>query len=129
MNPTWPAVDNWLDLLGNLWIGLVVIAVAVVPSWYAARSHVRIKDAQRIIGEVRDSVINNHGDIPLRDDIDRITEAVKRVDGKVELLGESIGRLREDDADERKIRRSEIGELREDVDSRFSALNRRIDPL
>lgn len=129
MNPTWPAVDNWLDLLGNLWIGLVVIAVAVVPSWYAARSHVRIKDAQRIIGEVRDSVINNHGEIPLRDDIDRITEAVKRVDGKVELLGESIGRLREDDADERKIRRSEIGELREDVDSRFSALNRRIDPL
>ena len=129
MNPTWPAVDNWLDLLGNLWIGLVVIAVAVVPSWYSARNHVRIKDAQRIIGEVRDSVINNHGEIPLRDDIDRITEAVKRVDGKVELLGESIGRLREDDADERKIRRSEIGELREDVDSRFRALDRRIDPL
>lgn len=129
MNPTWPAVDNWLDLLGNLWIGLVVIAVAVVPSWYSARNHVRIKDTQRIIGEVRDSVINNHGEIPLRDDIDRITEAVKRVDGKVELLGESIGRLREDDADEREVRRSEISELREDVDSRFRALNRRIDPL
>lgn len=129
MNPTWPAVDNWLDLLGNLWIGLVVIAVAVIPSWYAARNHVRIKDAQRIIGEVHDSVINNHGEIPLRDDIDRITEAVKRVDGKVELLSENMGRLREDDADERKIRRSEIGELREDVDSRFRALNCRIDPL
>lgn len=102
----WLEVDSWLDLVANAWIGLVLIAVAVVPSVYGARNHKGIQ-------EVRQQVTNGHGDAPpLRADIDRLLVAVEA--------------LREATEDERRTRRDQIRELREDIDARLSALHKRL---
>lgn len=104
MNPNWPAVDNWLDLIGNVWIGLVLIAAAAVPSWFAARNH-------KSLNEVRDQVKNGHT-TPLRVDLDKALYAI-------ESLAHDVRGLRSDLASEEDRRRQQYGELRSDLDERI----------
>ncbi len=39
MNPNWPEVNDLLDLVGNVWIGLVFLGATVIPSYMSARNH------------------------------------------------------------------------------------------
>lgn len=103
MNPNWSDAQNWLDLLDHIWIGLVVIAAAAVPSVFAARNHRSISDIKR---EVKNAHSTN-----LRDDIDRAINAI-------EHLAHDVRTLRSDLMTEEDRRRQQIAELRADVDRR-----------
>lgn len=100
MTPQWLEVDNWLDLLGNAWIGLVLIAVAVVPSWLSLRNH-------RSLKEVSDSV--NNRPTALRTDVDEIRDTLA-------AIREDILSLRSDLLAERAARASQVDDLRSDFD-------------
>lgn len=69
MNGSWTDVDNLLDLLDHVWIGVVMVAVAGIPSYFAARNHKGIKD-------IKNQVQNGHTETNLRDDIDRALDAI-----------------------------------------------------
>ena len=99
----WLEVENWLDLVANAWIGVVVITVAAVPSWLAARNH-------KTLQAVKGSVINNHT-TPMREDVDRLTEAV-------DMIAKDVRGLRTDLLAEEQHRRAQISDLREDLDHR-----------
>lgn len=71
MNPNWENVEDLLDLASNLWIGLVVILAAVVPSWLAAKNHIGIK-------KVQDQVVNGHK-TPMREDLDSVRETLQNM--------------------------------------------------
>lgn len=107
----WLEVDNWLDLVGNAWIGLVLIVAAAVPSIFAHRN-------QRGINEVRDQVKNAHR-TNLRDDVDRAVYGVER-------LAVEVRSLRTELADEENRRRDHVAELREEVHRRLDELHRRM---
>ena len=96
----WLEVNDWQDLLGNAWIGLVLIAVAAVPSWLSVRNH-------RSIREVSDSV--NNRPTALRTDVDEIRETLA-------AIREDIISLRADLLSERMARASQVDDLRSDVD-------------
>lgn len=96
----WLEVDNWLDLLANAWIGIVLIAVAVVPSWLSIRNH-------RSIKEVSDSV--NNRPTALRTDVDEIRDTLQAIrDDIISLRGDLLA--------ERMARASQVDDLRNDVD-------------
>ena len=60
-------VDSWMDIIANLWIGIVVMALAVIPGYMAARKN------HRGIQEIKNQVVNGHADSPpLRTDLDRV---------------------------------------------------------
>ena len=99
----WLEVNDWLDLAANAWIGIVLIAVAAVPSWLAARNHKTIRD-------IKDQVVNGHaGAPPLRADLDKAIAAI-------EALARDISGLRSELVLEETRRRAQISELAEDVD-------------
>jgi len=93
--------DSWMDVVDHLWIGLVFITIAGVPSWFAARNHRSIKD-------IKAQVVNGH-EKPMREDLDRAISAI-------EALANDVGRLRHDLSSEEDRRRVQIDELRDDVD-------------
>lgn len=101
MNPNWGEVENVLDLINNVWIGVVVILAAAVPSWFAARNHKSIK-------AIRDNVQNGHT-VPMRADLDKALAAI-------EALAHDITALRGDLLTERDSRKSQVDDLRGDVD-------------
>lgn len=102
----WPAVDNLLDLVGNLWYGLVLIAVAAVPAWFAARNHKGIK-------KIQDQVINGHeGKPPMRADIDMMRDEISGI--RDELRG-GFAALRSDITEERATRRAEDAAIRDEI--------------
>lgn len=103
MNPTWPAVDNWLDLIGNVWIGMVVILAGAVPSWLAARNHRSIRD-------IKDQVVNGHApEQNLRDDLDKAISAIND-------LGHELRGLRSDLLAEGQHRRAQISDIQDELD-------------
>ena len=91
----WANPENALDLLAYAWYGLVLIAIAAVPSLMAMRNHKSIK-------EVSDSV--NRRPTALRDDLDRVITAV-------EALGHDIRGIRTDLQVEEDRRRRDVAEL------------------
>jgi hypothetical protein len=99
-----------MDLIANLWIGLVVIIVAAIPGYMAARrNHKGIK-------EIKDQVVNGHTE-PMRTDLDRVIVAI-------ENLAQDIHGLRRDLADEESRRRDHIAELRDEVNRKLGAIKR-----
>lgn len=68
MNPNWTDAQTWIDIVDHVWIGFVVVAVAAVPSWFAARNHKSIK-------KVQDQVVNGHT-TPMRADLDKLADSV-----------------------------------------------------
>ena len=101
----WLEVDNYLDLIANAWIGLVLIAVAAVPSWYARRNHNTLTD-------VKNQVVNGHTATNLRDDLDRCIQAV-------EALAHDVRSLRADLMHEEDRRRSAVEQLYDEIDHRI----------
>lgn len=101
---TWLEVNDWLDLAANAYIGLVLIAVAAVPSWLAARNHRSIRD-------IKDQVVNGHADTNLRNDIDKALQAI-------ESLAQDVRGLRRDQMAEEEHRRLQVADLRSELDHR-----------
>lgn len=92
----WANPDNWLDLVAYAWYGLVVIAIAAVPSYFAARNHQGIKD-------IKNQVQNGHTE-PLRADLDRALEAIAS-------LAHDVRGIRSDLMAEEERRRRDVAEL------------------
>lgn len=108
---TWPAVDNWLDLVGNLWIGIVLIAVAAVPAYFARRS-------QRMVAKLDRSINNGHSaDQPLRGDVDEIRSVLGHIRADLHTLKSELGDLRSELRHERRDRL--------ELDHRFESFARR----
>lgn len=101
----WFNPDGWLDLVSQMLLVLGAIAIAVVPSWFAARTHQSIKTETKVI---RDQLVNGHTTF-LRQDVDRALAAI-------EHLTHEVVSLRKDLALEQDSRRSQIDDLRGDVD-------------
>jgi hypothetical protein len=99
---TWPAdASNLLDVFDHFIVIIGAIALAAVPSIFAARNHKGIKEVQ---AQVKNAHTTN-----LRDDIDRAINAV-------EALGHDVRGIRTDLAAEEERRRRSIAELRDDVE-------------
>lgn len=96
----WYDPSDWLDLLDHAWYGIVLIAVAAVPSWLSFRTN-------RSLREVSDSV--NNRPTSVRDDLDRAIAAI-------EALAHNVQGIRQDLASEEDRRRQQINELRDDVE-------------
>lgn len=101
MNGQWTDVENLLDLLDHVWIGIVLIVTAAVPSWLAARNH-------KTLQTVKSNVVNGHT-VPMRADLDKALSAI-------EALAHDVNGLRQDVAMEEDRRRQQINELREEVE-------------
>lgn len=119
MNGPWPAIDNWLDLVGNIWIGFVLIAVASVPSFYAHRSHKSLKDIKQQTIDIKGQVVNGHTS-PMREDLDKALVAIHALGNGLrkdfESLAHDVHNLRKDLAMEEDRRRVQIQDLATDVD-------------
>jgi len=100
-----PNPNSWLDIVDHVWVGFVMLGVAAVPSFFAARNHKGIKEVQN---QVKNAHTTN-----LRDDIDRAINAV-------EALGKDVRGIRTDLAAEEDRRRQQIRELRDDVERRLN---------
>ena len=111
MNGAWPEVDTWLDFLGNLWIGVVLIAVAAVPAVFARRS-------QKMVAKLDASINNGHSaDQPLRGDVDEIRGTLTDIRGDLHALKSELGDIRSELRHERKDRL--------ELDHRFEQFTRR----
>ena len=108
MNPV--DVDSWMDLIANLWIGFVVILVAAIPGYMAARKN------HKGIKEIKEQVVNGHTE-PMRTDLDRVIVAIDN-------LAKDVTGLRRDLADEEERRRDHIAELRDEVNRKLGAIKR-----
>lgn len=100
----WLEVNDWLDLVANAYIGLVLIAVAAIPSWLAHRSH-------KTIREIKGQVVNSHPETNLRDDLDRAIGAINDV-------ADDVRGLRKDLMAEEDHRRLQINDLRDELEHR-----------
>lgn len=89
----WANPDNLLDLVAYAWYGVVIIAIAAVPSWLSMRKSIK---------EVSDSV--NNRPTALRDDLDRVVTAV-------DALVHDVRGIRSDLALEEDRRRRDVADL------------------
>ena len=100
-------VDSWLDIIANLWVGMVVLGLAVIPGYMAARKN------HKGIKEIRDQVVNGHADAPpLRTDLDRVIASL-------DALAKDVTGLRRDLDDSENRRRDQIAELRDEVNRKL----------
>lgn len=106
-------MDSWLDIVGNLWIGIVLIVVAAVPSILSARSHKGIKSIQH-------QVVNGHKD-PLRADLDKAYRAIEEVAFKLDNVSHGLNNLRDELLHEESRRRASVQELRDDFDRKMNS--------
>lgn len=101
----WFNPDGWVDLVSQILLIVGAVAVAAVPSWFAARTHRSIKSETKVI---RDQLVNGHTTF-LRQDVDRALTAIQ-------MLTQEVAALRRDLALEQDSRQSQIDDLRGDVD-------------
>jgi hypothetical protein len=100
-------VDSWLDIIANLWVGMVVLGLAIIPGTMAARKN------HKGIKEIRDQVVNGHADAPpLRTDLDRVIASL-------DALAKDVTGLRRDLDDSENRRRDQIAELRDEVNRKL----------
>lgn len=115
MNPSWPDPDSWIDIVDHFLVALFMLMIAVVPTWITVRSSRGIKD-------IKNQVVNGHTS-PLRSDLDKAIAAIELL-GKELLqfknaISEDIGHLRKQLSDEEDRRRTNVAELRDDIDRKF----------
>jgi hypothetical protein len=110
-------INSWMDVIGNFWVGLVLIAVAVIPAFISAKNHSGIK-------KIQDQVVNGHKE-PLRNDLDKVIKALSETADKVDNIALGLNGLREELFLEEGRRRSNIKELREDIDRKFGEVAQR----
>lgn len=97
----WYNPDNWLDIIDHIVLALAGIACVIIPSY--------LHSNRKTLQQVRDQVVNSHPDRNLRDDIDRCLAAI-------EALGRDINSISRELLTEREARRSQVDDLRSDVD-------------
>lgn len=102
-----------MDIISNLWIGLVLIAVAAVPSVLSAKN-------QRGIKTIQNQVVNGHKD-PLRVDLDRAIKSINELSGKLDSLSNGLSNLRDELIHEESRRRASVQELRDDFDRKLDS--------
>ena len=112
---TWVEADTWVDVISNFWIGIVLIAVAAVPTWMTLRNQRFIKENHESIKQetevIRAQLVNGHKS-PMREDLDRVINAVN------DLIHDVRG-LRKDLSAEEDRRRIQINDLRDEVSHKF----------
>lgn len=106
----WFNPDDALDLISQALLVIGGLAIAVIPSWFAAKAN---STAQKL-----DRSISNGHTGPLRADIDRVLESIDR-------LSHDVSAIRRDLADEETRRRSHVAELREELHRKVDDLHRR----
>lgn len=106
----WFNPDNWLDLASQILLILGGLAIAIVPSWFAARAH---KTSVAVLSETR----NGHS-TPMRADLDRVIDAIDR-------LSHDVTAIRRDLADEEDRRRSHVTELRDEMQRKVDDLHKK----
>lgn len=101
MNGWWQP-DSWIDVASQFLMLAGALLLAIAPSWYSTHKTLR---------KVTDQVVNGHGGSQpnLREDLDRAIAAI-------EALGQDIHALRADLHVERESRKSQVDDLRQDVD-------------
>lgn len=104
----WFNPDGWIDLLSQIFLIIGAIAVAVIPSVYAARNHKGIK-------EVVFQTKNAHG-TNLRDDLDRVLARLDELSKFINEISRGVSGLRSDLIDEEGRRRESVRELRSDAE-------------
>lgn len=120
MPTSWAEADTVLDLLNNLWIGMVAILVIAIPLVIGKRHNDRLKGIQGETRDIRDQVVNGHADAPpLRADVDRVLRGLESLTVKVDGMAQDI-------REEREERRTNIDHLRKDLDGRLQLINDRI---
>ena len=100
----WYDAQDWLDLVDHAWYGLVLIAVAGVPAWIAARNH-------KAIRQVKDQVVNGHT-TPMRADMDLMRDDITGM--RDEMRG-GFASMRDDIAEERAARRDADASIRDEI--------------
>ena len=106
----WYDAQNWLDLVDHAWYGLVLIAVAAVPAYFARKNHEAIQAVNRKADTLVGNVQNGHTE-PLRADVDRAIAGI-------EALSHDVRGLRQDMAATDDQRRQQITELRSEIEHR-----------
>lgn len=109
MNFNWTDAKDVLDIVDHALIGLVLIAVTAIPSWFSARNHKQIK-------KVQDQVVNGHT-TRMRDDLDAISSAIEEIRSGMQIVKSDVVDIREELRQERKDRIS--------LDDRFESFKRR----
>lgn len=118
MNQQWTDAENWVDLIDHIWIGVVLIVVAAVPSWMAHRNNREIKAVGKQTTEVVGQVVNGHAETNLRNDLDRVIAAVESLGETVRDMCHDVRSLRSDLMAEEDRRRIQIGDLRDELEHR-----------
>ena len=111
----WTDVDTWLDFIDHVWIGIVLIAVAAVPSVFAARNHSEIKKVSKDTQRLDKSISNGHTS-PLRADVDEIRETLDAIRSDLRDVKSDVTDIRSELREERKDRL--------DLDNRFERYRR-----
>lgn len=99
----WFNPDNWLDLVSQILLVVGGLAIAIVPSWFAAITHQSLKTETKVI---RDQLVNGHTTF-LRNDVDKALAAI-------ENLAREIANLRSELFIETDSRRRQIDDLHHD---------------
>jgi len=107
--------DSWMDVLDHIWIGLVLISIAAVPSWFAYRNHGKIQKVSDQVTGVAAQVVNGHS-TPMRADVDDIRTVVDEIRVDIHLIKSDVSDIRSDLRQEHKDRI--------DLDDRFEAFKR-----
>jgi hypothetical protein len=128
MNVNWTDAANLLDILDHIWIGLVLIAVAAVPSWFAFRNHQSIQDNSRVINDVRDQIVNGHK-TAMRSDIDSVREELAAIRTELSWLRTDVDGLRNEARAGYDVMRGDITEERAARRSGDTALQKEINLL
>lgn len=106
----WFNPDGYLDLISQVLLIVGGLAIAIVPSWFAAKAN---STAQKL-----DKSISNGHATPMRADLDRVIDAIDR-------LSHDVSAIRRDLADEETRRRDHVAELREELHRKVDDLHRK----
>lgn len=123
---TWPGdAQTWMDVIDHLLVALAGIAVAAVPSWFAARNHRGIQEVRAENRVIRENVINGHPN-PMRADMDamdaklnRVIENQARTESSIDNIRDEMrggfAAMRGDMSEERNTRRAEDAAIRDEI--------------
>ena len=114
----WTDAQDWIDLIDHIWIGLVLIAIAVLPALISSRK------TNQGIKKIQDQVVNGHTD-PLRSDLDKVIQKLNETSNKVDLISSDVQYLRTELGKEEGRRVVSDNELRDDFDRRFTEVLRK----
>lgn len=123
MNITdWPNPDGWLDIIDHSLVALVMLLVAVIPTYITIKGNKGIKT-------IKDQVVNGHTASNLRDDLDKAIGAISVLSDELASFRSAVTRevagLRRDISDEEERRRSHITDIRSEYDRKLKRLEDR----